>query len=153
MICARLTSIHGIAATITRNLHAQNAKRTARKTGTGPFARHSDDTQNHPTRRDNEGPCERSCATGERLAQRLRSEFSQMSTKDLIQQEIDKVDEARLPALYELVKRFAKPRTERLSSSETLMERLQKIHISAPSDFSENLDLYLTGEKSFEKVD
>lgn len=75
-----------------------------------------------------------------------------MSTKDLIQQEIDRVEEARLPALYELVKRFTKRKAERPPSSETLMERLRKIHISAPPDFSENLDLYLTGEKSFEKV-
>ena len=50
-----------------------------------------------------------------------------MSTKELIQQEIDKLDESRLPALYEFVKRFAKPKAERPPSSETLMERLQKI--------------------------
>ena len=75
-----------------------------------------------------------------------------MSTKDLIQQEIDKVDEARLPALYELVKRFAKPKTEHPPSSETIMERLRKIHISAPPDFSENHEQYASGAKSFDDV-
>lgn len=75
-----------------------------------------------------------------------------MSTKDLIQQEIDKLDEARLPALYELVKRFAKPKLERPPSTETLMERLRKIHISAPPDFSENHEQYASGAKSFDDV-
>lgn len=75
-----------------------------------------------------------------------------MTTKDLIQQEINKVDEARLPALYELVKRFAKPKTERSSSSGTFMERLRKIHISAPPDFSENHEQYASGAKSFDDV-
>ena len=75
-----------------------------------------------------------------------------MSTKDLIQQEIDKVEEARLPALYELVKRFAKPKTERPASDETLMDRLRKIRISAPPDFSENHEQYASGAKSFDDV-
>lgn len=75
-----------------------------------------------------------------------------MSTKDLIQQEIDKVEEARLPALYELVKRFAKPKTERPASDETLMDRLRKIRISAPPDFSENHEQYASGAKRFDDV-
>ena len=75
-----------------------------------------------------------------------------MSTKELIQQEIDKLDESRLPELYELVKRFTKPKTERSPSSETLMERLRKIHISAPSDFSENHEQYASGAKSIDDV-
>lgn len=75
-----------------------------------------------------------------------------MSTRAQIQQEIDKVEEARLPALYELVKRFAKPKTERPQSSESLMERLRKIHISAPPDFSENHEQYASGAKSFDDV-
>jgi hypothetical protein len=75
-----------------------------------------------------------------------------MSTKDLIQQEIDKVEEARLPALYELVKRFAKPKVERPPSSESLMERLRKIKISAPPDFSQNHEQYASGAKSFDDV-
>lgn len=75
-----------------------------------------------------------------------------MSTKELIQQEIDKLDESRLPALYELVKRFGKPKAERPPSSETLMERLRKIQISAPPDFSENHEQYASGAKSFDDV-
>ena len=75
-----------------------------------------------------------------------------MSTKELIQQEIDKLDESRLPALYELVKRFAKPKAERPPSSETLMQRLQKIQISAPPDFSVNHEQYASGAKSFDDI-
>ena len=75
-----------------------------------------------------------------------------MSTKELIQQEIDKLDEARLPALYELVKRFVKPQAERPPSAETFMDRLRKIHISAPPDFSENHRQYASGAKSFDDI-
>lgn len=119
---------------------------------TGSFTEHLDDTKHHPSRQDNEGSRGRSRATSGSLAQRLRSEFSQMSTKDLIQQEIDKVEEARLPALYELVKRFAKPKTDQPPASETLMDRLQKIRISAPPDFSVNHEQYASGAKSFDDV-
>lgn len=31
----------------------------------------------------------------------------------------------------------------------SLMDRLQQIRIDAPEDFSENLDLYLTGQKAY----
>ena len=75
-----------------------------------------------------------------------------MSTKDLIQQEIDKVEEARLSALNELVKRFAKPKTNQPPGSGTLMDRLQKIRISAPPDFSVNHEQYASGAKSFDDV-
>ena len=75
-----------------------------------------------------------------------------MSTKELIQQEIDKLSESQLPALYELVKRFAKPKVERPPAAETFMDRLKKIQISAPPDFSENHEQYASGVKSFDDV-
>ncbi len=75
-----------------------------------------------------------------------------MSTKELIQQEIDKLDEARLPELYEFIKRFQETKVKAQRPQKTFMERLREISISAPPDFSENLDLYLSGAKKIEDV-
>jgi propanediol dehydratase small subunit len=71
-----------------------------------------------------------------------------MATKEEIKSEIEKVPEERLAELYQIVRRFTQSREA--SSQSTLMSRLRRIRISAPPDFSENIDLYLTGEKTFE---
>jgi hypothetical protein len=71
-----------------------------------------------------------------------------MATKEEIKSEIEKVPEERLAELYQVVKSFtrSKPRP----SEPSLMSKLRRIRISAPADFSENIDLYLTGEKTVE---
>ncbi|MGB7925226.1 MAG: hypothetical protein WCF57_18455 [Pyrinomonadaceae bacterium] len=73
-----------------------------------------------------------------------------MATKEEIKSEIEKVPDDRLAELYQLVKRFtqSKPTT----SKPTLMSKLRRIRINAPPDFSENIDLYLTGEKNIKVV-
>lgn len=71
-----------------------------------------------------------------------------MVTKEEIKSEIEKVPEERLAELYKIVRRFAQSRP--LSSQPTLMSKLRRIRISAPPDFSENIDLYLSGEKTIE---
>jgi hypothetical protein len=71
-----------------------------------------------------------------------------MATKEDIKSEIEKVPEERLAELYQIVRRFTQSRP--ISSQPTLMSKLRRIHISAPPDFSENIDLYLTGEKTIE---
>jgi hypothetical protein len=71
-----------------------------------------------------------------------------MATKEEIKSEIEKVPEERLAELYQIIRRFTQSRPS--SSSPTLMSKLRRIRISAPSDFSENIDLYLTGEKTIE---
>ena len=71
-----------------------------------------------------------------------------MVTKEEIKSEIEKVPDERLPELYQIVKRFAQPGPD--SSKPTLMSKLRRISISAPPDFSENIDLYLSGEKTIE---
>jgi hypothetical protein len=71
-----------------------------------------------------------------------------MITKEEIKSEIEKVPDERLAELYQIVRRFTQSRPS--SSQSTLMSRLRRIRISAPSDFSENIDLYLTGEKTIE---
>ena len=71
-----------------------------------------------------------------------------MVTKEKIKSEIEKVPDERLPELYQIVKRFAQPGSD--SSKPTLMSKLRRIRISGPPDFSENIDLYLSGEKTIE---
>lgn len=71
-----------------------------------------------------------------------------MATKEEIKSEIEKVPEERLTELYQIVRRFTEPRLP--SSEPTLMSKLKRVSISAPPDFSENIDLYLTGEKTVE---
>jgi hypothetical protein len=71
-----------------------------------------------------------------------------MITKEEIKSEIEKVPEERLAELYQIVRRFTQSKPS--SSQPTLMSKLRRIRISAPPDFSENLDLYLTGEKVIE---
>jgi hypothetical protein len=66
-------------------------------------------------------------------------------TKELIKEEIDRVEEERLDELYELVRRFT--RGKRSGEGATLMDRLKEIEIDAPEDFATHFDLYLNGEK------
>lgn len=68
-----------------------------------------------------------------------------MTTKDLIQSEIDKLDERYLGELYQVVKDFAQ--TKAPPRKPSLMSRLKRIQIDAPEDFSINLDSYTSGDK------
>jgi hypothetical protein len=69
-----------------------------------------------------------------------------MVTKDIIKLEIERVPEERLEELYEVVKIYSRTETE--NNGDTLFSKLKKISIDGPEDFSENLDLYLSGEKT-----
>ena len=71
-----------------------------------------------------------------------------MITKERIKSEIERVPEERLEALYKIVKEFAQSQPERVKPS--FMSQLKSIRISGPPDFSENIDLYLNGEKTIE---
>ncbi|MCS6839768.1 MAG: hypothetical protein RMJ55_19215 [Roseiflexaceae bacterium] len=68
-----------------------------------------------------------------------------MTTKELIQAEIESLDEQDLQELYSLIRQFVK--SKQCSSSDRLMSRLKRIKIDAPEDFSVNLELYISGEK------
>lgn len=68
-----------------------------------------------------------------------------MTTKELIQAEIDKLSEEELKRVYSLVKSLTESKNGEQKSS--LMSRLKRIQIEAPEDFAANLDLYLSGEK------
>ena len=69
-----------------------------------------------------------------------------MISKELIKSEIEKVPEDRLEELYSVVKIFAEPRSN--GDGDSLMSKLRAIRIDGPEDFAENIDLYLTGEKT-----
>ena len=75
-----------------------------------------------------------------------------MSTKELIQQEIEKLDESKLPELYDIVKRLQGQKIKPETSQRSFMQRLGDVSISGPRDFSENLDLYMSGAKQVEDV-
>jgi hypothetical protein len=72
---------------------------------------------------------------------------SEMVTKEIIKSELDRVPEERLEEVYEVVKLYSR-RTP--SNGSSLLSKLKKIKIDGPEDFSENLDLYLSGEKSID---
>ena len=71
-----------------------------------------------------------------------------MITKETIKSEVERVPEDRLAELYQVVKTFTESQPP--SSKPSLMSKLKNVRISAPPDFSENIDLYLTGEKIVE---
>ena len=66
-------------------------------------------------------------------------------TKALIVQELDRLSDRDLEALYDLIQTFGQ--TRRTNKKGSLMSQLREIMIDGPEDFSRNLDLYLNGEK------
>jgi hypothetical protein len=68
-----------------------------------------------------------------------------MTSRELINVELDRLDERDLEDLYPVIQRAVQ---EKLSTRKPgIMSRLRQIKIEAPEDFSVNLDLYLNGEK------
>jgi len=69
-----------------------------------------------------------------------------MISKELIKAEIERVPDERLDVLYSVVKEFARPAS--VDSGRSLMSKLREISIDGPEDFAQNIDLYLSGEKT-----
>ena len=69
-----------------------------------------------------------------------------MISKELIKSEIEKVPEDRLEELYSVVRIYSEPAGN--GDGRSLMSKLREIKIDGPEDFAENIDLYLTGEKT-----
>lgn len=67
-----------------------------------------------------------------------------MSTKELIEAEIQAMDETQLNELYPIVKQFAEAKK---GEPQSFMAKLRSIKIDAPEDFATNLDQYMSGEK------
>jgi hypothetical protein len=70
-----------------------------------------------------------------------------MTTREKLHAEIDTLDEKSVDAVYQMVQRYAQPQPGQRSGD--LLTMLQQVKIDGPEDFSENLDLYLYGEKHF----
>lgn len=68
-----------------------------------------------------------------------------MSTKELLLQEIEQLDEEELNALFALVRQFLEQKDE--MPADDFLVQLGEIMIDGPEDFAENHDLYLSGEK------
>ena len=72
-----------------------------------------------------------------------------MDKREQIKAEVDKVSDDRLDQLFRLIQEFKswgpKP------GEKSILEKLQEIKIHGPPDWSENLDLYLNGEKNFDE--
>ncbi|MBA3945044.1 MAG: hypothetical protein H0X37_10840 [Herpetosiphonaceae bacterium] len=67
-----------------------------------------------------------------------------MTTKELVQAEIERVSDEHLDELYQLVKSFAEAKAS--VGKPSLMSRLKHITIEAPEDFAANLDSYTDRE-------
>jgi len=77
--------------------------------------------------------------------------MSAVITKDDVKEALENVPNEQLEALYRHVKeltRLEKP--EMKVSKESFMAKMRKISIDAPPDFSRNIDLYLSGEKTID---
>jgi hypothetical protein len=68
-----------------------------------------------------------------------------MNTKELILEELNKLEEDSLQELYGLIKNFASNKTS--EKKQGALAKLKKIKIQAPVDFAANIDLYLKVEK------
>ena len=69
-----------------------------------------------------------------------------MTIRERIVEKVQNLPESALNDVYDLVEKI-----EEKENAPSLMERLSKIRISAPPDFSENFDLYASGEKNFDE--
>ncbi|MFM7580668.1 MAG: hypothetical protein ACKO5Q_27535 [Microcystaceae cyanobacterium] len=73
-----------------------------------------------------------------------------MNTKELILEELNKLEEDNLQELYGLIKNFANNKTS--EKKQGALAKLKKIKIQAPVDFAANIDLYLKGEKEIDNI-
>lgn len=59
-----------------------------------------------------------------------------MTTRELIQVEIDQLPEESLEEVYRLLKSFTQARQQQSQQSQSLMSKLRSIKIDAPENFS-----------------
>lgn len=69
-----------------------------------------------------------------------------MTMKELIAAEINTLSEDDLHELYNSIQQFIK--AKRHATAPSLMSKLKRVKIYAPTDFAANLDLYVSGEKN-----
>lgn len=69
-----------------------------------------------------------------------------MTIREEIVVKVQNLPESVLPEVYEIIEKF-----EEKEKKPSFMERLREIQIEAPSDFSRNIDLYMSGEKKIDE--
>jgi hypothetical protein len=74
-----------------------------------------------------------------------------VTIKELIYEEISKMEEDNLDELYEFVKRFANAKSA-AKPELGILSKIKLIKIQAPVDFAANIDLYMSGEKNLEDI-
>jgi hypothetical protein len=68
-----------------------------------------------------------------------------MTTKELIQTELDRLSGEELEELFAVIRRYLQ--SKHPSPKPSLMSQLRAISIDAPEDFAAQHDWYVTGEK------
>ena len=64
-----------------------------------------------------------------------------MTTRDLIQSEIDHLDELSLQRIYTFIQQMSE-KSQKIPST-SLLSKLRQIKLDGPEDFAENIDFYL----------
>ncbi|MFM2431366.1 MAG: hypothetical protein RLZZ511_2579 [Cyanobacteriota bacterium] len=67
-----------------------------------------------------------------------------MTTRELIQTQIDRLNDDELQQVSQFIENLQKPLTAQQPAS-GLLAKLRKLTISGPADFAENVDAYLNG--------
>ncbi len=80
-----------------------------------------------------------------RIRNRPHGKGDMMTTKELIQAEIDRMSEKDLNKLYTIIRTFVQSRPQ--PQGESILEKLRRIQFHGPKDLAANHDLYLSGEK------
>lgn len=76
----------------------------------------------------------------------FRKDLLLMNIREEIVAKVQVLPESILPEVFEILEKI-----ELKQNKPSLMERLRKIEIDAPPDFSRNIDLYLSGEKKIDE--
>jgi hypothetical protein len=72
-----------------------------------------------------------------------------MTARESILAEIENIRDEDLDELSRLIRVFTAMKSDQ-SGQEDLLSKLKRIKIRGPEDFSENFDLYVSGEKPLE---
>ena len=70
-----------------------------------------------------------------------------MNIRQLIDEEISKLEEEQLAEIHEIVKDFSRSQSK---TNNSLFTKLKQVKLEGPVDFAANVDLYLNGEKKWE---
>ena len=71
-----------------------------------------------------------------------------MTTRELLHAEIENLSDEKINEIYNLIKKTDQAKA--LPKEPSIFSKLLKIKIDAPPDFSENFELYASGEKRIE---